>query len=50
MSNIQRILGITTEDFWKASKTLHNMEVLDMFENEKFFISSPENGSIGISP
>jgi hypothetical protein len=34
MSNIQRILGITTEDFWKASKTLHNMEVLDMFENE----------------
>jgi hypothetical protein len=22
MSNIQRILGITTEDFWKASKTI----------------------------
>jgi hypothetical protein len=39
MSNIQRILGITTEDFWKASKTLHNMEVLDMFENEVVKIS-----------
>jgi hypothetical protein len=39
MSNIQRIFGITTEDFWKASKILHNMEVLDMFEKEVVKIS-----------
>jgi hypothetical protein len=39
MSNIQRIFGITTEDFWKASKILHNMEVLDMFENKVVKIS-----------
>ena len=34
MSDIKGIFGISTEDFWEASKTLHDMEVLDMFENE----------------
>jgi len=39
MSDIKRIFGISVEDFWEASKTLHDMEVLDMFENEVVKIS-----------
>ncbi|MCF6202947.1 MAG: hypothetical protein L3J59_04635 [Methylococcaceae bacterium] len=39
MSDIKRIFGISNEDFWEASKTLHAMEVLDMFENEVVKIS-----------
>ena len=39
MSDIKGIFGISTDDFWEASKTLHDMEVLDMFENEVVKIS-----------
>ena len=39
MSDIKEIFGISTDDFWEASKTLHDMEVLDMFENEVVKIS-----------
>ncbi len=39
MSDIKGIFGISIEDFWEASKTLHDMEVLDMFENEVVKIS-----------
>jgi len=34
MLDIERIFNITPEDFWESAKTLHDMEVLDMFENE----------------
>jgi hypothetical protein len=39
MSDIKDIFGIPAEDFWEASKKLHDMEVLDMFENEVVKIS-----------
>lgn len=39
MSDINKIFGISTEDFWEISKKLHDMEVLDMFENEVVKIS-----------
>ena len=39
MSDINRIFNITAEDFWEASRKLHDMEVLDMFENEVVKIS-----------
>ena len=39
MSDIERVFGISAEDFWEASKKLHDMEVLDMFENEVVKIS-----------
>ena len=39
MLDIKGIFGISIEDFWEASKTLHDMEVLDMFENEAVKIS-----------
>ncbi len=39
MSDIKEIFGISSEDFWEASKKLHEMEVLDMFENEVVKIS-----------
>ena len=39
MSDIDMIFGISAEDFWEASKKLHDMEVLDMFENEVVKIS-----------
>ena len=39
VSDIEGIFGISIEDFWEASKTLHDMEVLDMFENEVVKIS-----------
>jgi hypothetical protein len=39
MSDIKEIFGISTDDFWEASKTLHDMEVLDMYENEVVKIS-----------
>jgi len=39
MSDIERAFGITSEDFWEAAKMLHDMEVLDMFENEVVKIS-----------
>ncbi len=39
MSDIKGIFGISAEDFWEASKKLHDMEVLDMFENEVVKIS-----------
>lgn len=39
MSNIRGVFGISAEDFWEASKKLHDMEVLDMFENEVVKIS-----------
>ncbi|MFQ5713181.1 MAG: hypothetical protein ACE5GU_04055 [Candidatus Scalinduaceae bacterium] len=34
MSDIEGIFSISAEDFWEVAKTLHDMEVLDMFENE----------------
>lgn len=34
MSDIEGIFSMSAEDFWEAAKTLHDMEVLDMFENE----------------
>lgn len=39
ISDIKGIFGISAEDFWEASKKLHDMEVLDMFENEVVKIS-----------
>ncbi len=39
MSDIERIFNISTKDFWTAANTLHEMEVLDMFENEIVKIS-----------
>lgn len=39
MSSIKNVFGITAEDFWEASKKLHDMEVLDMFENEVVKVS-----------
>lgn len=39
MSEIERIFNISTKDFWTAANTLHEMEVLDMFENEIVKIS-----------
>ncbi len=39
MSDIKKIFDISNEDFWEASKKLHDMEVLDMFENEVVKIS-----------
>lgn len=39
MSNIKDVFGISAEDFWEASKKLHDMEVLDMFENEVVKVS-----------
>lgn len=39
MSDINKIFGIPAEDFWEMSKTLHDMEVLDMFENEVVKVS-----------
>lgn len=39
MSNISAIFSISVEDFWEASKILHDMEVFDMFENEVVKIS-----------
>jgi DNA polymerase III delta prime subunit len=39
MSDIGKIFDISAEDFEKASKKLHEMEVLDMFENEVVKIS-----------
>ncbi len=39
MSDIKEMFGISIEHFWGASKTLHDMEVLDMFENEVVKIS-----------
>ncbi len=39
MSDINEIFGISAEDFWEVSKKLHNMEILDMFENEVVKIS-----------
>ncbi len=34
MLNISEVFNISPEDFWEVAKTLHDMEVLDMFENE----------------
>ncbi len=39
MSDIKGIFGISSDDFWEASKKLHDIEVLDMFENEVVKIS-----------
>lgn len=39
MSNITNVFGISADDFWEASKKLHDMEVLDMFENEVVKVS-----------
>lgn len=39
MQDINEIFDISAEDFWEASKKLHDMEVLDMFENEVVKIS-----------
>jgi len=39
MSDIERVFEISNEDFWEASKKLHDMEVLDIFENEVVKIS-----------
>lgn len=39
MSNIKNVFGISADDFWEASKKLHDMEVLDMFENEVVKVS-----------
>jgi hypothetical protein len=39
MVNINSVFGVSTEDFWEASKKLHNMEILDMFENDVVKIS-----------
>lgn len=39
MLNIQNVFDIATDDFWEASKKLHDMEVLDMFENEVVKVS-----------
>ena len=39
MSDIDGIFDISAENFWEASKKLHDMEVLDMFENEVVKIS-----------
>jgi hypothetical protein len=37
--NIQNVFTISPDDFWEASKKLHDMEVLDMFENEVVKVS-----------
>lgn len=39
MLNIQNVFDIAADDFWEASKKLHDMEVLDMFENEVVKVS-----------
>lgn len=39
MLDIERIFGISAEDFWEALKKLHDMEVLDMFEDEVVKVS-----------
>ncbi len=39
MSTIKNVFGISADNFWKASKKLHDMEVLDMFENEVVKVS-----------
>ena len=39
MSNIKNVFDISSDDFWEASKKLHDMEVLDMFENEVVKVS-----------
>lgn len=39
MERISRSFGITTEAFWEAAQRLHEMELLDMYENEVVRIS-----------
>lgn len=39
MSNIKNVFAISADEFWEASKKLHDMEVLDMFENEVVKVS-----------
>jgi len=39
MSEINKVFNICAEDFWETSKKLHDMEVLEMFENEVVKIS-----------
>jgi hypothetical protein len=39
MSTIKNVFGISVDNFWEASKKLHDMEVLDMFENEVVKVS-----------
>lgn len=39
MSTINNVFGISVDNFWEASKKLHDMEVLDMFENEVVKVS-----------
>lgn len=39
MSGIEKAFDISTKDFWQAVKILHDMEVVDMFENEVVKIS-----------
>ena len=39
MLEIKEIFNISAENFWEASKKLHEMEVLDMFEDEVVKIS-----------
>ncbi|WP_428604190.1 hypothetical protein [Sedimenticola sp.] len=38
-SNIENVFGISADNFWEESKKLHDMEVLDMFENEVVKVS-----------
>lgn len=39
MNEIENVFGIFSKDFWNFSKQLHNMEIVDMFENEVVKIS-----------
>lgn len=39
MSTIKNVFGVSADNFWEASKKLHDMEVLDMFENEVVKVS-----------
>jgi len=39
MSDIENSFNLSSDNFWEAANTLHDMEVLDMFENEVVKIS-----------
>jgi hypothetical protein len=45
MGEVTRAFGISEKDFWQAATALHDMEILDMYENEVVRISDQVLGT-----